>query len=309
MSGHGPVLVTGANGFIGLHLMAALADLGWPTRALVRAATDPSDFAGTPEICRGDLLDGEAMARATSGVDTCLHLAAQSSVAVARADPDLTMRTNAAAVADLLAACRANRVRRFVLVSTIHVFGPPRGHPPTETDPFDPQDVYAASKLEAEGHALGPGGAMEVVVLRPANVYGPGQSRAAVVADFVARAVAGEPMTVRDPAVRRNFVYVGDIVRAVVAAASAPAAAGHAINLACGRAVTIGHLARTIWQAAGHPVAPYAAPSDDDDTAVERIFMEPTLAERLLGWRPVTPLADGIAACVAAERKRLRGMA
>jgi UDP-glucose 4-epimerase len=301
--GRGLTLVTGAHGFIGRHLVAKLAGLGWPTRALIRAPTGTAGLAGSPEIARGDILDRAAMARATAGVDTCIHLAAQSSVAVGAEDPDLTMRTNAAAVADLLAACGVNGVRRFVLLSTIHVFGPAPARPLTATTPFDPRSAYALSKLEAERLVFGFDGAMDVVVLRPSNVYGPGQSRAAVVADMVARAVAGEPITVRDPAVRRDFVYVGDIVQALVAAASTPAAAGHAIDIESGQDITIGHLARLIWRAAGQPVP------DDDDSATDQSLAGPTLADRLLGWRPTTSLPEGLAACVAAERERLRGMA
>ena len=302
----GLTLVTGANGFIGRHLVSALAGLGRPTRVLMRPSTHPPTLAGAPEIVLGDLLDGEGLERATAGVDTCIHLAAQPSVAVGAEDPTLTMRTNATAVADLLAACRRSGVRRFVLVSTNHVFGPVPAHLLTESTPFDPRSVYAASKLEAERHALSLGGELEVVVLRPSNVYGPGQSRAAVVPNLVARAIAGEAMVVKNPAARRDFVYVGDIVEALVAAASAPAAAGQAINLGSGRDIAIGELARIIWRVAGQAAMPGSALADDDAAAGERPRGAGTPAERLLGWRATTPLLEGIAACVAAERVRLR---
>jgi nucleoside-diphosphate-sugar epimerase len=307
MRASGLILVTGANGFIGRHLTQALADLGFPARGLIRPSADPARLAGNPKVVRGDLLDHEAINTATAGVDTCIHLAALSSVTAAAADPDLAMRINTRSVGDLLAACRANGVRRFVLVSTIQVFGPVPASLLTESSRFDPHGPYATSKLEAERLALGSGGAMEVVVLRPSNVYGPGQSRAAVVADFVAKAVSGEPMVVRDPAVQRNFVYVGDAVSALIAAASEPAAAGHAINIVGRREVTIGHVAKAIWRTAGHadPSDPARA-GDDDDAGAEPPPAGPTLAESLLGWRPVTPLAAGLSDCVEFERSRRR---
>ena len=307
-------LVTGGAGFIGRHVVADLLKRGQAVRVLddlSRARPGSLDaFAQAPTflgLINGDVTDLAVVARASLGVDTIFHLAASVAVSASVRDPTAAMRTNV--LGSLNVADDAKRAGlHLILVSTCHVYAPAHG-PLDERAPTEPASPYAASKLAAEqivrGYAVG--SELRLTILRPFNVYGPWQQADAeggVVARYVARALAGEPLEVHgDGEQTRDFVYVTDCARGIADAAR-QSAQGHVINLATGVETSIVALARCI---AGPEHAVRHVPHPHPSAEVPRYRGDATLAGDLLGWQPRVGLADGLdrtRAWFAADRAR-----
>ncbi|MCK0207779.1 NAD-dependent epimerase/dehydratase family protein [Starkeya koreensis] len=282
--------MTGATGFVGRHLVQRLTSEGWRVKALVRREDHELPLPAH-DVALGDVLDAASLRDASLGVDVMFHLAGQASVTEAEEAPADALAVNVTGTRNALEACRANGIGRFVFLSTMHVFGPSPG----TSGAFDPRSVYAASKLDAERLVLdfGQEGGVETVVLRPSNVYGPGQASDAVVPDFVARALAGDPLVPQAAEVRRRFLYVDDLVDALVQAALAPDVAGHAFNVEAADTVSIGDLARLIERAVASP---------EPASFMGHASVGPAPAGGLPGWARAIPLSVGIARTVAAAR-------
>ena len=297
----GLALVTGAGGFIGSHLVDRLVALGRPVRGLRRRAGTVG-AAGMVETVAGDLRDADAVRAAMAGVDTVYHLGGVASADAVMAAPFDAMTVNGLGTLNVLEAARTAGVRRVVLMSSAHVFGRPRTLPVTEEHPLDPATPYAASKIAAEALAIGyhRGFGLPVVVLRPFNVYGPRQTAAAVIPTIVGQALAGGPVRVRNLVPRRDYLYVSDIVDALLLAAGADGrAVGRAFVLASGRAVSVAGLLRRVLTLTGNPMTPPEEPADDGDHLCgDRIWGDAALARDLLGWMPRVTLGDGLARTV-----------
>ncbi|NYZ17768.1 NAD-dependent epimerase/dehydratase family protein [Azospirillum sp. RWY-5-1] len=291
----GLALVTGAGGFIGSHLVDRLVALGRPVRGLRRRAAAAT--ADAVEMVAGDLRDAAAVGAAMAGVDTVYHLGGVASADAVMAAPFDAIAVNGLGTLNVLETARTAGVRRVVLMSSGHVFGRPRHLPVTEEHPLDPATPYAASKIAAEALAAGyhRGFGLPVVVLRPFNVYGPRQTAAAVIPTIVGQAVAGGPVRVRNTAPRRDYLYVSDIVDALLLAAGADGrAVGRAFVLASGRAVSVAGLMRRVLALTGNPMTPPEEPADGEDS----ILGDAALARDLLGWMPRVALEDGLARTV-----------
>ncbi len=227
------VAVTGAAGFTGGALVRRLVRDGFPVRALVRQGQEMSMDAGDPQeqrshgrpgfdITVGDLEDRAALARLVEGAGIVIHVAAMFRKEGRR---ERFFDINEKGTENLLAAARASDVRRFVHCSTIGVYGHVSDSPADEHSPFDPRDAYQESKLKAEEacrRAMAFGD-MEVTIIRPCSIYGPGDRRMLKLFRMLARKRffligTGEP----------NFhpVYIDDLCSAFIAAAQRPEAAG-----------------------------------------------------------------------------------
>ena len=182
------VVVTGGAGFIGHHLVAALArstanDLGEPIVVLDNLhrgqprALAPWIASGAVRFIQGDLRDPRAVAEALVGASVVYHLAAQANVVGSETDPDYAFTTNVVGTEILLRAASAAGVRRVVFASSREVYGQPQALPVPETAPLAPRNTYGASKAAGEmlARAAATGG-LEIVALRLANVYGPGDT-------------------------------------------------------------------------------------------------------------------------------------
>lgn len=151
-----------------------------------------------------------------------------------------------------------------------------------------PSSIWAEALAAGYHRSYG----LPVIVLRPFNVYGPRQPDAAVIPTIVGQALAGGPVRVRNPAPRRDFVYVADVVDALLLAADADAGAlGRAIILASGQAVSAADILRRVLELTGNPMEPPDEPDDGGD----RICGDAALARALLGWAPRVALDDGLA--------------
>jgi len=244
------ILVTGGAGFIGARLASRLA------------ATHSAEIAVLDSLHRGhsrnalpasidfrqdDIRDPAAVARAVSGRDIVFHLAAQSNVMGAIADSGYAFSTNVAGTHIVLEAAAAAGVKRLVFTSSREVYGDPRSIPVPEAAPLRAKNAYGASKAAAEVYCrLAAHHGLEVVVLRLANVYGPGD-RDRVIPLFAAAARAGDRITIFGNRKLLDFVWIDTVVDALIQAAFGRYIRG-AVNIGSGKGTTLVDLARRIVQ-------------------------------------------------------------
>lgn len=287
MPGHPqrPVAVVGAGGFLGRALTAGLRRTGRPAVAFTRAV---------PFLAADG---GPAPGLATAG--TVYWLATQINPQLAEQEPDRVVRDRAA-FEDLLRAVQGVApAPTVVLLSSGGTVYDPAGDPPyDEQAPTRPMSAYGRAKLELEGllAAAAPG---RHVVLRTSNAYGPGQpavSGQGVVSHWLRAARRGEPVRVfGDPATTRDYVFVEDVVAAMLAVLDAPADLPPVINVGSGQPTTLRELAETVLDVVADPGLDLVVePARSFD--VPRTWLDVRRAEQVLGWRPVTTLRDGVAA-------------
>ena len=306
------VLVTGADGFIGSHLVERLIADGARVRAFCLYNSrgswgwldelDPDARAGL-DVRLGDIRDARFVEAATDGVEVVLHLAALIAVPYSYVAPESFIDTNVRGTLNVLEASRRTGVRRYVQVSTSEVYGTPESLPIRETHPIQAQSPYAASKAAADQLALSfwRSFGLPVVVLRPFNTYGPRQSARAVVATILRQLLAGQTeirLGRLDP--RRDLTYVADTVDGLVRAATTSGVDGETIQLGSGRAESVGELLELAASILG--VTASAVQEDarlrPDASEVLVLQSDPGKARALLGWEPQTRLEDGIRATI-----------
>jgi UDP-glucose 4-epimerase len=290
-------VVTGGAGFIGSHLVDALLDDGGdvtivdhlnPSRAEVFEAARERGAT----LVRGDVTDVAAMvhAFAQSRPEVVFHLAAQIDVRRSVDDPSTDAHQNIGGTAAVLEAARNAGVRRVVLASTAGVYGNPERLPISESAPMAPLSPYGAGKAAAESYLAmftrlyG----LSTLSLRMSNVYGPRQNphgEAGVIAIFCAAAAEERPVTVfGDGSQTRDFVFVADVVEAFVTAGHTTV--GGALNISTGIETSLIELTTTL----GLETEPGPARLGE----ISRSSLDPSAAERALGWRARTPLTEGL---------------
>jgi UDP-glucose 4-epimerase len=294
------LLVTGGCGFIGSNLVPMLLERGEHVRVLDSfAIAGPERLPAGVEVIEGDVRDAAAVSSAATGVDAVIHLAAAGNVSDSVADPLSNFEVNARGTLLTLQAAVEAGVRRFVFASTGGALIGDAPPPVDETSVPRPISPYGASKLCGEGYCQAFRGSygLETIALRFANVYGPGSDlKRGAVTTFIKRALAGEPLTIYgDGAATRDFIYVDDLCRGILAALDTSSAQG-VLHLASERETTIEELARLVLDAAGAdaPIEHVAKRRGE----VERNFAIAKLAGETLGWRAEMSLEDGLAATV-----------
>lgn len=288
------VLVTGASGFIGSHLVDRLVAEGKNVRCLVRSAGASTPASSLPDARTGDLLDVENLRRVLDGVSVVYHLAGVATAGHLTGAVDQTVLVNVVGTLNLLEAARQAKVERVVLVSSSHVYGPVAPVPVAEDASPDPRSTYAATKLAAEKLALNYHVAfgLPVTILRLFNVYGPRQSKAAVIPTIIVQALARQPLALQALRPRRDFVFVEDVVDGLLRAAITPQSVGHIVNLGSGTDTSVADLARYVLRLAGSPLPSPLPPVFDDDS--DRSVADTRLAQELLGWEAGTTLEEGL---------------
>jgi UDP-glucose 4-epimerase len=299
-----PCLVTGGAGFIGSHLVEALTAAGRRVRVLDDFSTGVRDnLAGVcpaPELIEGDVADPTAVARAVAGVAVAFHLAALASVAKSLDAPDQTHRVCATGTLNVLDAARRAGVRRVVYAASSSAYGIPTGDVQTEADPVMALSPYAAAKLAGELYteAFTTSFGLETVRLRFFNVFGPRQRAdspySGVIALFAAALSAGRtPVVHGDGLQSRDFVYVSDVVGALMRAAEASAISGKVYNVGTGRRTTVLDLVAALNHVLGTDVKPAHGAARPGD--VRHSCADISRARQELGFQPSVRFEDGLA--------------
>ena len=303
---HKRILVTGADGFIGSHLVEHLAAQGHDVRAFVlynsfgsRGWLDSAQLARDVEFVAGDIRDAQSVRAATQGCQVVLHLAALISIPYSYQAPESYLDTNVRGTMNVLQAARDLGVEKVVHTSTSEVYGTARFVPITEEHPLQGQSPYSASKIAADQMATAFFSSFEVpvAIMRPFNTYGPRQSARAVIPTVISQ-IAGGARTLRLGALHptRDFNYVGDTVRAFVATAEADDAVGEVINIGSNFEVSIGDTARLIAEVMNVQVSVEldAGRLRPKASEVGRLLADNSKAKRLLGWEPAYAGREGL---------------
>ena len=301
-------LVTGGCGFIGSHLADALRGAGHTVRILDDMSTGrPENKPAGAELLEGDVADPRLVAEAMHGADGCFHLAAVASVERGNLDWLGTHRANLTGRITVLDAARRANSRvpvPVVYASSAAVYGDNPEVPLAETAATRPLSAYGADKLGSEQHGFVAGRVHGIPTcgLRFFNVYGPRQDPkspySGVISIFCDRLKAGQGITIfGDGGQSRDFVFVGDIVRALLAAMERAGTDGRVYNVCTGRSTTIGELAGTIAGILGAPAEIVFGPPRAGEIRVS--LGDPSSVRRELGFEARTALEEGLARTLA----------
>jgi UDP-glucose 4-epimerase len=294
------VLLTGGSGFIGSHVVDSLRNAGHGVRNYDRR---PSAYHPEVETVLGELTDEASLAEAMEGCTAVIHLAAAADVGIVERDPKGSEEANARGTLAVLEAIRATDVKRLIYGSTIWVYGDCDDDPVTECSGLElPKHLYTASKLAGEMYCSSYAElyGVESTILRFGIPYGPRARPATVIPIFVAKALAGEPLTLAGDGMQtRRFVYVEDLADGVVRALR-PEAANRVYNLAGTETVTIKELAETVQEHVGE-VEIVHTPGRSGDFGGAEISSGRAADE--LGWTASTCLDEGVGRYLAWVRE------
>jgi NAD dependent epimerase/dehydratase len=301
------VVVTGAGGFIGSHLVETLIAKGACVRALVHynSRNDPGLLALLEanlleglEIVFGDLRDPFSVRKLVGGAWRVFHLGALISIPYSYCSPHDVVQTNLMGTLHILQACLDGGVERLIHTSSSEVYGTARTVPIDENHPLQGQSPYSASKIGADmlAHSYFCAFDLPLVTVRPFNTYGPRQSARAVIPTIIAQCLSGDRICLGNLEARRDFTYVSDTVQGLIQAAQAPGIEGRTFNLGSGLDISIGELARLVVELAHRPVRVEVDPERlrPEKSEVGRLLADATQARQELGWEPTVSLEDGL---------------
>lgn len=293
-------LVTGGAGFIGSALANRLMQEGHHVRVIDDlSAGDPARLLPEVNFTRGSVTDKPKLWRLLRGVDCVYHLAARVSVPESILYPREYDTTNVGGTVAVMEAMRDAGVSRVVLASSGAIYGEQPQQPVLEEMSPRPTSPYAVSKLAAEYYVntIGDLWGIETVALRIFNAYGPGQaippSHAPVIPQFVQQALGKGSLIVHgDGKQTRDFVYIDDVVEALITAATASGINREVINVGLGQETSVNELVRTIEQVAGCEIHSLHVPTESG--GVSRLVADLTLARHKLNYEPQVDLKAGL---------------
>ena len=294
------ILVTGADGFIGSHLVEALIKQGHRVRAFVMYNSfnswgwlDDLDVKTKTrfEVFSGDIRDPNGVRVAMLGCDVVLHLAALIAIPYSYHSPDAYVDTNVKGTLNILQAARSLGVRRVIHTSTSEVYGTAQFVPITEEHPLKGQSPYLATKIAADqlAYSFYSSFNLPVAIVRPFNTYGPRQSARAVIPTIITQIANGNrQIKLGTTSPTRDFSYVNDTVAGFVAAMNSEGGLGEVVNLGNNFEISIGEVVKLISEIMNIQVEVISENERfrPKNSEVDRLWACNSKADRIFGWRP-----------------------
>ena len=301
------ILVTGADGFIGSHLVEHLITRCSGIRALSQYNSfqfygwlEDSPVRDEIEIVSGDIRDPGLCRELMHGVDVVFHLAALIGIPYSYRAPESYIQTNVIGTLNLLEASKEEGVGRFLQTSTSEVYGTARSVPMTEHHPLNPQSPYAASKVGADALALSyhKSFSLPVVVVRPFNTFGPRQSIRAVLPTIITQALSGaQKIRLGKLSPTRDFTYVLDTCEAMKLLAGCDDAVGEVVQIGRGVEVSIGSAVKLILEILNRKDMKIETEEDrlrPEASEVDRLICDASRLEELTEYQPLTSFQNGL---------------
>jgi len=302
------VLVTGANGFIGSHLVEKLLNLGYDVKALIHynsinswgwLDTLPKNILKEIEIFSGDIRDPNGVREAMKHIDDVYHLAALIAIPFSYYSPDSYVDTNIKGTLNVLQAARELNTKRIMITSTSEVYGSAKFVPITEDHPYQGQSPYSATKIGADrlAEAFYRSFSLPVTIVRPFNTYGPRQSARAIIPTIITQLLSGkEEIKLGTLTPTRDFNYVKDTVSGFVEIAKSTKTIGEEINIATQKEISIKNLAEELIKQI-NPNAKIICEAErirPQKSEVNRLLGSNEKLKKLTGWSPQFTFEEGI---------------
>lgn len=311
------VFVTGADGFIGSHLVEALVGLGASVKALACYNSFNSwgwleeiECQGKVEVVSGDIRDSHLVKGVTQGMDIIFHLAALIAIPYSYRAPDSYIDTNIKGTVNICQSALENGCSRVIHTSTSEVYGTAQYIPIDESHPLQPQSPYSASKIGADAiamsfyHSFG----LPVIISRPFNTYGPRQSARAIIPSLITQVAGGqESIEVGNLTPTRDFNYVKDTVLGMVLLAQCDEAVGQVVNIGSNSEISIGELVKMITRLMNAKVTIISDPRRERPSSSEvfQLRCDNTLIKKLVGYSPAYSLEKGLSETICWLKKNL----
>ena len=314
------VLITGADGFIGSHLVEALTAKGASVRAFVFynswssigwLADIPAQVRASIEIFPGDIRDDARVGQAVKGCDFVFHLASLIAIPYSYEAPRAYVDTNIVGTLNVLQACRRSAdLIRLVHTSTSEVYGTAQHVPIPETHPLVGQSPYSATKIGADAlvESFHRSFGLKAVTARPFNTFGPRQTARAVIPTIASQLLAGATeLKLGALTPTRDFNYVANTVEGMIALAACPAAEGRVVNIGSGEEWSIEATAKLLMEVCGRTV-PILCEDErlrPENSEVNRLLADNRAIHELTGWSPAIPFPEGLSRTVSWIRANL----
>ncbi|HSH00912.1 MAG TPA: SDR family NAD(P)-dependent oxidoreductase [Anaerolineae bacterium] len=313
------IVITGAGGFIGSHVVETALERGHDVTALVHYNSngswgflENSSHKNSPHLSvqLGDVTDRGQMDNLVTGADVILHLAALIGIPYSYQAPNSYVQTNIIGTLNMLQAAQRAQTSRIVITSTSEVYGSAQYVPIDEKHPLQGQSPYSASKIGADKLAESYYCSFDlpVVTLRPFNTYGPRQSARAIIPTILSQALQGaDTIKLGNLSPKRDLTFVKDTAKAFLLAAETPNIEGEVIHFGQGKSVTMGELAQTCLDVVGSSaqIVSQADRMRPEKSEVQHLECDARKAHQLLGWQPDFSLAAGLEACADYTRQNL----
>ena len=311
------VLVTGAGGFIGSHLVEQLTKKAAHVRGMVhynalgsRGWLDKSPVKNEVEIIAGNICDRDSVRQAMKDIDVVYHLAALIAIPYSYHSPLSYVNTNIEGTLNVLQNARDLGTERIVHTSTSEVYGTALYVPITEEHPLQGQSPYSATKIGADKlvESFYRSFEVPVVTMRPFNTYGPRQSMRAVIPTIMTQCLAGvDTISLGNLTPTRDFNFVLNTVDGFIKASEVDDAIGRTIHIGSGEEISIGDLAHLIAELADNPIKIQIDQSRlrPEGSEVDRLLASNAFAKEILNWEPIYSLREGLAQTIDWFRENL----
>ena len=294
------VLVTGADGFIGSHLVQELVGEGHEVTALSQYNSFnsqgwldflPLEIQGEFRIVSGDVRDSSFMNQAVGGHDRVAHLAALIAIPYSYSAPESYLATNVLGTLNVLEACRANNIERLIHTSTSEVYGSAQYVPIDERHPLVAQSPYSASKIAADqlAHSYWSSFSLPVTTIRPFNTYGPRQSQRAFIPSVIVQLLAGlSELRLGSLQPTRDLTFVADTARGFALALKSDEGVGETFNMGSGFEISMEQVVDMLCEISGQSptVTRDAGRIRPDSSEVERLWSDSVKMRKTFGWEP-----------------------